>query len=338
MIKLLQQLIDIPSISGEERDVGDFLFSFLTENGYETTKQPVSNNSVNILALTDERPRVILCSHMDTVAPFLPFRREGDVIFGRGACDAKGQIVAMIAAADKLRAEGINEFGLLLVVGEESTSGGAKKAVKLDIDSEFVVVGEPTDNKLAVGQKGVLVFKLTAKGTGGHSSLPELGESAVHKLISVLDVWLKLDWCKDELLGQSLINIGEFNGGVGMNVLAPEAEANGIFRVATSLSDIHKQIAATLPSDVKLTIPSESEPQRMIKLPGFKTQIVGFGTDAAHLRPLGDIVLYGPGSITVAHRDNEQITVSELEQAVEDYVLIVTYLLSGTFQHSASAK
>ena len=327
MIELLEKLVNIPSISGEEREIGRFLYHVLQEKGYHTIQQDVDANTFNILALAGANPAVLFCSHMDTVAPFLPFKKKGNILFGRGSCDAKGQIVAMIAAAEKLRAEGIYDFGMLFVVGEESTSRGAKKAAQLDIDSKYIVVGEPTDNKLAVGQKGVLAFTLSAKGTGGHSSLPELGESAIHKLLDVLSKWIGLDWGEDEMLGKSLLNIGEVSGGVGINVLAPAAKAGGMFRVATSLAAIHKIIDATLPKDIEFNVLSESDPQRMFVLPGFDTQVVGFGTDAAHLRPLGDIILYGPGSIRVAHRDNEQITISELEHAVDDYVRIVKILL-----------
>jgi acetylornithine deacetylase len=328
MIKLLEKLVNISSISGNEQEVCRYLFHYLQDNGYETEQQPVARDSFNVLAGNGNRPRVILCSHMDTVAPFLPFRKQGDLIHGRGACDAKGQIVAMISAAARLSAENIQDFGLLFVVGEESTSCGAKKAAQFDLGSEFVIIGEPTDNKLAIGQKGVLAFELSAKGTGGHSSLPDLGESAVHKLLDVLYKWKELDWGADDVLGKSLINFGEISGGVGMNVLAPDATARGMFRIATSLSDIHEKIDATLPKDVQLRILSESGPQHMLTLPGFETQVVGFGTDAAHLRPMGDIILYGPGSIRVAHRDNEHIRISELEQAVDDYVKIVKSLLN----------
>lgn len=327
MIKLLNTLVDIPSISGNETNVADYLTALLKHKGYKIIRQPLGDETYNIFALKSDRPRVLLSSHMDTIAPFIPFRRSGNVLYGRGACDAKGQIVAMIHAGDRLAASDVTDFGLLFVVGEESTSAGAKKAAAMQIGADYVVIGEPTDNKLAIGQKGVLVFNLSAKGTGGHSSLPELGESAVHKILAVLYAWLNMDWGEDALLGKSLVNIGTVHGGVGMNVLAPEAKASGIFRVATSLAAIHAKIKTTLPNDVKLSIPSQSEPQKMVTLPGFETKVVGFGTDAAHLRPLGKIVLYGPGSIQVAHRNDEQITINELEQAVKDYAKIVKMLL-----------
>lgn len=327
MIDLLKDLMNISSISGNEATVGHFLVKLFQDCGYLTTTQPVEDNNFNVLATCGAQTKVLLCTHMDTVAPFIPFSYENGIVYGRGACDAKGQIVAMFEALERLRAEDIRNVGLLIVVGEETNSGGAKKAAKLSVGSEYVIVGEPTDNKLAIGQKGVMVFKLTAYGSGGHSSLPELGESAVHKLLNVTSRWIHDEWGEDPVLGKSLVNIGMFNGGVGMNVLAPEATAEGIFRVAVSVDEILNKMKATLPDDIELEIKSISGPQRMVEIPGFETKVVGFGTDAAHLRPLGDIVLYGPGSITVAHRDDEQIRVKDMQRAVYDYMRIVKYLL-----------
>lgn len=328
MITLLKELVNIPSISGEELEVGRALSHILKKKNFDVREQMLDDGAFNILASPGGRPKVILCTHMDTVAPFFPFRRKGDLFYGRGTCDAKGQIVAMIKAAEKLRAQGIDDFAMLFVVGEETTSRGAKKATQLDLDSDYVVIGEPTDNKLAVGQKGVLAFELRATGTGGHSSLPHLGESAIHKLLDILQVWRNLDWGSDDLLGQSLLNIGEFSGGVGLNVLAPDACARGMFRIATSLEDIHAKINTTLSADVELNILSESEPQRLLTIPGFDTQVVGFGTDAAHVRNMGEIVLYGPGTISVAHRSDEHVSLHDLELAVKDYVKIVKHLLA----------
>ncbi len=327
MINLLKELINIPSMSGDEAAVGDYLVRFFQQRGLMVKTQPVEGHNFNVLATCGAPTTVLLSSHMDTVAPFIPFSEKDGVIYGRGACDAKGQIVAMFEALERLRANGIRNVGLLAVVGEETNSNGAKKAATLSLDSKYVVVGEPTDNKLAIGQKGVLAFKLTAHGTGGHSSLPELGESAVHKLLEVTSAWLKEEWGDDAVLGKSLVNIGTFNGGVGMNVLAPSATAEGIFRVSISTDVILKKMQKYLPNDIKLDINSISEPQRMIEIPGFETQVVGFGSDAAHLRPLGDIVLYGPGSITVAHRENEHVLIKDLQRAVDDYVRIINYLL-----------
>ena len=327
MIDLLKDLINIPSISGQEGEIGRYLVRFFQDSGFRVKRQPVTEESYNVLATTSERATILLCSHMDTVAPFIPYSQKDGTIYGRGACDAKGQIAAMFHALKKLREEGIPDVGLLVVVNEETNSAGAKKAAQLSVGSRYVVVGEPTDNKLAVGQKGLLAFKLEAVGTGGHSSRPDLGQSAIHKLLPILTSWLNSEWGENPLLGASSVNIGMFNGGVGINVLAPAATAEGVFRVSTSLAEIRDKVKASLPPDIKFEIQTESEPQHLVRLPGFETTVVGFGSDAAHLRPLGDIVLYGPGSINVAHRENEYVLIADLNRAVEDYVRIVKYLL-----------
>lgn len=328
MIELLKTLINIQSISGQEAKIGHYLLQLLREKDYWVRTQEIAQDRFNVVATLSDRARVLLCTHMDTVAPWFPFRQEGDLLYGRGACDAKGQLVCMLEVMERLRAQQITDVGLLVVVGEESTSEGAKQAAHLDVGSEFVIVGEPTENKLAIGQKGVLVFRVRASGTGGHSSLPELGESAVHKLLDLLSRWIQMDWGEDAFFGKSLLNVRVFDGGVGMNVLAPDAHAEGIFRVATSVDEIQEIMHATLPDDVTLEMPSVSGPQRMLEIPGFDTTIVGFGTDAAHLRPLGDILLYGAGSITVAHRDNEHIRYADMQTAVHDYERMVHYVLS----------
>lgn len=326
MIELLEKLISIPSISGDESQLAALLSRYFIDKGYRMVTQDVDADRCNLLISKQERVKVLLCTHLDTVAPYIPFTRKGDIVYGRGACDAKGPMVAMIEAFEQTCRLGFSDVGLLFVVGEETTSEGAKKAATLSIGSKFVVVGEPTDNKVAVGQKGVLMFKLETEGVSGHSALPHQGESAIHKLVQLLSLWVKKEWGEDAQLGGSYVNIGLLNGGVGINVLAPRASAKGIFRVATSLEDIHRQIDATLPPDIRMEIPSESQPQRLLAIPDLETTVVSFGSDAAHLRPLGEIVLYGPGSIQNAHSDNEQITVAELQQAVHDYLLIINYL------------
>ena len=327
MVNLLKDLIDIPSVSGNEAEIGRYLLRLFQEKGYKTKVQPVREENFNVLAMPSDKVKLLFCTHMDTVAPFAPFSMQEDAVLGRGSCDAKGQIVAMLLALEQLRAEDIHDVGLLVVVEEESTSMGARTAAQLDVGSEYVIVGEPTENKLAIGQKGVYAFTLTAFGTGGHSSMPDKGESAVHKLIKIASEWINSDWGEDPVLGKSLVNFGTFHGGVGMNVLAPEACTDGIFRVATSLHEIRRKISESLTDDITIEIKSESEPQHMISIPDFETTIVGFGSDAAHLRPLGEIVMYGAGSISVAHRESERITLAELERAVHDYARIAKYLL-----------
>lgn len=326
MIELLEQLVNIPSVSGYERDVGQFLVDYLKKCSFSVFRQAVDGDRFNVIATTGATPRVLFCTHMDTVAPYFPYKQQGDTCFGRGVCDAKGQIVTMLAAGERLRKSGIDNFCFLFVVDEENVSAGAKKAAELDVNSSYVIIGEPTENKLVVAQKGILVYRISATGTGGHSSQPERGRSAIHELIQFLQTWIKKDWGKSSDFGHSLVNVGRISGGSGNNVLAHEATAEGIFRIATSLSDIHNRMQP-IPDNIKVEILSEYEPQRFLKLPDFETTTVGFGTDAAYLRSLGDMLLLGPGSIHHAHRLDEQITTQELEKAVTLYVEMVKRLV-----------
>ncbi len=327
MIELLSTLINIPSVTGSESHIGHVLVQDCERRGYRVTRQAVQNERFNILATTDRSPRVLFCTHMDTVAPFLPARREGERLYGRGACDAKGQIAAMLEAGERLRAAAVEDFGFLFVVGEELVSDGAKTAARLEVDCEHVILGEPTDNRLAIGQKGVLVFEVRAEGTGGHSSQPENGTSAVHALLDFLAMWRRRDWGADETLGANLVNIGLIEGGDGINILAHHARAKGIMRVATPPAKLRPRLFENVPDGIEVEILSESPPQRFDPVDGFETMVAGFGTDAAYLRPLGRVHLIGPGSIQVAHRANEHIELADLYEAVDVYIRLVRRLL-----------
>jgi len=329
MIELLEKLIQIPSITGDEYQIGQFLIELLKNKGYKVNIQLVDQNRFNIIALTDNDPFIIFNSHIDTVPPYIPYRKEGDIIYGRGACDAKGQIVAIIDAADRLLKENITSFGLLFVVGEEVDSDGAKNAVQLDLNSHYIIICEPTENKLVAGQKGTIVFRIKTKGTGGHSCLPEKGNSAIHQLISFLHGWQEINWGTDAVLGKSTVNIGKISGGSGINILAEQAEAEGIFRVSTSVKQIKQKIYFLNNKRIGIEILSESEPQRLLELDGFEKTIVGFGTDASYLKPLGEILVLGPGSIKVAHCNNENINIEDLYNGSSLLVKMVKQLIKG---------
>ncbi|MBN2413691.1 M20/M25/M40 family metallo-hydrolase [candidate division KSB1 bacterium] len=329
MIELLNKLIGIPSVTGDEYHIGQFLEELLKNKGYTVKTQAVDQNRFNIIALTDNDPFVLFNTHIDTVPPFIPPGRDGNRIYGRGACDAKGQIVTIIDAADRLLKENIKSFGLLFVVGEEVESDGAKKAARLNLNSRYLVICEPTENKLVVGQKGTIVFRVKAKGSGGHSCNPEKGESAIHKIISYLSKWQDYDWGTDPFFGQSTVNIGKISGGSGINILAEYAEAEGIFRVTTFVKQLKQKMEQLNNKLVDIEILSESDPQRLFKLDGFETTIVGFGTDASYLKPLGDILVLGPGSIEFAHCDNEHIVIEDLKTGSDLLVKIVKQLIKG---------
>ncbi len=327
MLKLLEQLVQIPSPTGQEYAIGQFLTHYLDQKGFHVIQQSVGEKRYNLLATTSSNPHILFCTHLDVVPPHIPFHKEGNRIFGRGACDAKGQIAAIVAAGDRLLAEHIDGFGFLFVVGEEKDSDGAKKAAALKTSSRYVVICEPTDNKLVTGQKGTLVFKISARGSGGHSCSPENKTSAIHQLLACLYDWQDVDWGADPVLGRSTVNIGTITGGTGINIIAETATAEGIFRVASSVQYIKEKLQQLVPTGIELEIRSESDPQKLLSLPGFDTAVVAFGTDASYLRPLGEIALLGPGSITVAHSADEHISITELNKAVELLVKIAKQLI-----------
>jgi len=329
MIDCLNKLIQIPSVTGDEYQIGQFLVGLLKDKGYNVKTQAVDQNRFNIIALTDSDPFILFNTHIDTVPPFIPFSREGDRIYGRGACDAKGQIVTIIDAADRLLKENITSFGLLFVVGEEVESDGAKLAAGLTLDSRYLIICEPTENKLVVGQKGTIVFRLKAKGSGGHSCHPEKGESAIHQIISYFSQWQDYDWGTDVFFGRSTVNIGKISGGSGINILAEHAEAEGIFRVATSVRQLKRKIENMKNERIEIEMLSESDPQRLLELDGFEKTIVGFGTDASYLKPLGEILLLGPGSIEFAHCKNEHIKIEDLNRGSDLLVKMVKQLIKG---------
>ncbi len=327
MLPVLEQLINISSITGNEHELTDFLDVLLQQMGFNVTRQDVESGRANLIATTDQTPDVILCTHTDTVGPFKPFNSDGDIIFGRGACDAKGQIVAMMEAANRLLDRNVHNIGLLFVVGEETNSIGAKKAATLDLGCKHVILGEPTENRLAIGQKGVFSLKVSCSGIAGHSAYPQRGDSALHRLIGLLDTWLNTRWPSDPELGDTTVNVGKMEGGVAANVIADQAEALVFFRVATSLSELQKQILDSVDDKTRVDIISKSPLQRLGRMEGFEPTVVAFGSDAAHLRPLGQVFMMGPGSIHHAHRDEEQIRMSEIDRASELYVKLVSRLI-----------
>jgi acetylornithine deacetylase len=326
LIALLEQIINIPSATGEETELGEFLCQVLAQQGFQVQKQFVDQKRFNILALTNQKPQILLSTHYDVVPPFIPCTIKENTIIGRGACDAKGTIISMMMAAEQLLADNVKNFGLLLVVGEEKNSDGAKKAAELNLGSSYVVIGKPTDNKIAVGQKGTLVFRVSAKGKRGHSAYPELGNSAIHILVQNMNNWLNLSWGPGSLFGETTLNLGTFSGGEAMNIIAGEAFVEGIFRVTTDLDSLKAKIKDRTGPEITVDILSESGPQELVALDGFEKSVVNFGSDAPYLRPLGKVVLYGPGSILDAHSDNEFIKFSDILTASHSYSKIVNML------------
>jgi acetylornithine deacetylase len=325
-----RQLIDIPSVSGDEAAVARFLATQLERADYKIELQPVAGTRVNVIATTGARPRVVLSTHMDTVPPHIASSEDEAYIYGRGACDAKGIIAAQLAAAEHLRAGGIAEIGLLFTVDEERGSLGARAANehKLARACEYLINGEPTDNLLAVGSKGSLRVRLTATGRAAHSAYPEQGASAIEQLLDVLADVRAHNWPHDEFFGATTCNIGTISGGTAPNVIAAAAEAVLQFRLVTDGARIIDELKRVVAERVAVEVLSTSAPARLHAVDDFEQCVVRFTTDIPYLSHWGAPLLLGPGSILDAHTAHERVSKRELARAVELYVRLARTLLT----------
>ena len=330
LFELTRQLIDIESITPNERNVGDFLATYLADLAQRFDghfeRMPVEENRDNVF-VSFGKPEVVLSTHMDTVPPFIPSSEDGEHIWGRGACDTKGIIAAMITAAEELLHEARRNFGLLFVVGEERNSAGALAAAKTARGSKFIINGEPTENKLAVGSKGALRYQIVAHGKMAHSAYPELGDSAIEKLLNALERIRRVPLPVDHVLGASTMNIGLISGGRAPNVIADEAQAEIFIRVVGEVAELRGLIEAAARPDAEanevLLIPAV----HLGCLEGFETTVVAFTTDIpAFDGQWGEPFLFGPGSIHVAHTLAERIPKHELLESVGLYKQLVKRL------------
>ena len=329
IFELTRQLIDIPSVTGDEKSVGMFLASHLEGLGYSSGLQEVDNNRFNVIATTDGLPRVVLSTHMDTVPPHILSSENETRIFGRGACDAKGIIAAQIMAAERLRAEGVNEIGLLFTVDEELGSLGARFANGHEIAPacEYLINGEPTDNKLAAATKGSLRLSLKTTGRACHSAYPEQGESAIEKFLDVLESIRHIEWPRDDVLGETTCNIGVISGGTRPNVIPAEASAVLQLRLVTSAEQVKRILEDAVAGRAEVEYLSENDPVHLLTVDSLEQCVVRFTTDIPFLSNWGSPLLIGPGSILNAHTDHEFIEKQELEDAVDLYVRLVRELL-----------
>ena len=323
VVQLTRALVDIESITGHERAVGDFLYTNLRElarrTGGAVERMEVTAERFNVLA-TWGPPAVTLSTHMDTVPPFFASREDEEFIWGRGACDAKGIIAAMIAAAEKLLVEGTRNFALLFVAGEEKDSLGAHTAAKAGRGSKYLINGEPTENKLAIGSKGALRYELVARGKLAHSAYPELGDSAIHKLLDVLEEIRRIPLPEDPLLGKATLNVGTVSGGRATNVVADQAQAELMFRVVSEPSGLREAVAKAAEGRVEAREALYTPALRMEAVDGLPTTVVSFTTDIPNFRGAwGQPMLIGPGSIHRAHTAEERITKKELHEAAGIY-------------------
>jgi acetylornithine deacetylase len=330
--ELTRALVDIESTTNHEKNVGDYLFAHLSplaeQRHGHLERMPVEPNRDNLFASWGQ-PMVTLSTHMDTVPPFFPSNEDNDFLWGRGACDAKGIIAAMIAAAEKLLSAGTRNFGLLFVVGEERNSAGAKAAAAAPRGSRFLINGEPTENHLALGSKGALRYEITARGKLAHSAYPELGHSAIHTLLDVLQEIRQIPLPQDGLLGRSTLNIGTIDGGRAPNVVADLAEAEIMFRTVGEPSALREAVASVVVGRAEAREVLHTPAIHLNKFEGLPTTVVAFTTDIPTFNGAwGEPFLIGPGSIHVAHTAEERIAKKELSEAVEIYARMTTQLLA----------
>ncbi len=327
-VTFTRQLIDIESISGNEVPVGNYLYGELCRVGYQTKKIPVESDRFNVYATHPDHPNptVVFSTHMDTVPPFIPSSEDETCIYGRGSCDAKGIIAAQVAAAEHLQREGIF-VGLLFVVGEERDSLGAKVANDhAPAGIRFLINGEPTENRIALASKGTLRVEVTARGKMAHSAYPELGDSAIDKLIAALARLRAMPLPSDPDVGPCTLNIGLIEGGRAPNVIPDYAHADLLFRLVGPTDELRRQILATAGNDVEVTFPLELPFLRLRTVDGMPTMIAAFTTDIPKFTNWGEPLLIGPGSIHVAHTEGEHIDKQQLHEAIELYCRIAQQL------------
>jgi acetylornithine deacetylase len=323
-VAFARELIDIDSTTGREAEAGSWLASRLRALGYIVTEQPVDGRRVNVFATVDA-PDVVLSTHYDCVPPFFPSREGNGVLYGRGACDAKGILAAQVAAAERLRAAGRTRVGLLFVVGEERGSEGAAVANQSPPGSRFLVNGEPTDSILATGTRGILRVRLHARGRAGHSSAPEQFESAVEKLIDALVQLRSVPLPSNPVFGATSYSVGLISGGVAPNVVPAEAQAEVMFRTVGDASDVLAAVK-TLEPLVRVEEVLRVPTVQLHTIPGIPSRSFPFTTDIPLLDRWGTPLLFGPGSFLVAHTDEEHLSLDEFETSIDTYTRIVTAL------------
>jgi acetylornithine deacetylase len=331
VIELTRALVDIESITTNEESIGIALCEILTPlvsaYGGRLEQMAVGPGRFNVFAQWGDRLAVTLSTHMDTVPPFFPSREDETHVWGRGACDTKGIIAAMIQAAEALLAAGQSDFGLLFVVGEERNSAGAFRAAETPRGSRFLINGEPTQNKLALASKGVLRYEVAAAGKMAHSAYPELGDSAIHKMVDALALMRAIPLPVDPLLGPSTLNIGTISGGRAPNVIADEAHAEIMIRLVGDSAETKAALARAAEGRVELREVIEIPAARLNPLDAMATTVVAFTTDIpAFAGQWGEPFLIGPGSIHVAHTLEERVAKTDLLEAVQIYRSMVEEL------------
>ncbi len=327
VVALAAELLTIDSSTGAEGGAVDFVSKWLVARGWNVTLQEVSRGRANVWA-SRSGGGVTLSTHLDTVPPYIAPRLDGDRLYGRGACDAKGIAAAMLVAADNLARAGEQRVDLLFVVGEEKGSDGARAANRLKPTSKFLVNGEPTESRLASGAKGSLRVIVRTKGRAAHSAYAQLGESAIKPMLALLPTLDDLALPIDEVLGNTTVNIGTMRGGTEANIVPASAEAELMFRLVTDVKPLKKQIEEWAKGKAEVEFGSHIPAQHFHTIPGFDVAPMAYTSDIPLLGNWGTPLLFGPGSIHVAHTPDEFIDITELRDAVGAYERIVRHLLS----------
>jgi acetylornithine deacetylase len=329
VVALTRQLVDIESITGNEALVGDFVQGELSCLGYQANKIPVEGNRCNVYATSPQKPKptIVFSTHLDTVPPFIPSSEDATRVYGRGSCDAKGIIAAQIAAAEQLREEGIH-VGLLFLVGEERNSLGAQVANQQSPGCKFLVNGEPTENRIATASKGTLRVNVIAEGRMAHSAYPELGESAIDKLLEALNRLRAMKLPTADGVGPCTLNIGMIEGGRAPNVIPDKARAQLLYRLVGPANELRREIEQAVAGLVKIEFVLEIPFLRLRTLDGLPTMVAAFTTDIPALTNWGQPLLVGPGSIHVAHTESEYVEKKQLSDAVDLYCSIAKKLAS----------
>ena len=326
-LEFFKELLRIDSTSGKERKVAEWLAErlpgmFPAANRPELRAEEVGDGTLNLL-LTWGAPRIVFCSHLDTVPPYIPPTLADEVIKGRGSCDAKGQVFAIVEASKRLAEAGKTDFGMLLLAGEETGSWGAKAFAKTDFKAEYLVVGEPTDNCMVSASKGTKSFDLKFTGEPFHSGYPQYGVSAVDLFVEFVNALKAKDFGMDPILGETTWNIGLVHSDNPQNILSPELTCRLYFRT-TFVSDEAVCQWMTEAQSGRLTVTPRGgdTPARYWTVEGLPSKSVAFGSDAPHLKNFTYKAICGPGSITVAHRDDEHVLAADLATAVEQYIAL----------------
>jgi acetylornithine deacetylase len=322
LFELTKSLVNFASVTGHEKACGEFVKGYLIQLGFETELMPVSRDRSNVFA-TWGKPDVVLSTHLDTVPPFFPAHEDADHIYGRGSCDAKGILAAQVFAAERLKKDGIEDFALLFLVGEETVSDGAREANLHPRGSRYIINGEPTENKLVTGCKGNLRIDVRARGKMAHSAYPHFGVNAIDKLLDVLADLRKLPLPVSPTLGPSTMNIGVIAAGRAANVVPDQAVAQILIRTVENSGSLRRNIAELIAGRCELEVVRDTPLLQMEKLEGYETDVVAFTTDLPSLTNWGRPLLLGPGSINMAHTERECVRKGELVAATDLYYRLV---------------